>query len=44
VAIRAAQALAVAAHADPTALAAARANADRALAELTSLTSSLKVN
>jgi len=44
VAIRAAQALAVAAHADPAALATARANADRALVELTTLISGLKVN
>ena len=44
VAIRAAQAVAVAVNPDPTALAAARANAERALAELTALTSSLKVN
>jgi hypothetical protein len=44
VAIRAAQALAVAVHPDATALAAARANAERAFADLTELTASLKVN
>jgi len=44
VAIRAAQALAVAAHADQAAQAAARANAERAFAELTALTANLKVN